>query len=448
MSPTPNPSKPSDSLDLLEQVLPSSAFATFDEGHTRVFSTWMVLWLMIYQRTHQNATLSAAVQEMLFGSTSSRLPDCKRTREQSLSRNTGGYSQARSALPVAAAVQAIEMMSRTMIIDEPATWNGRRTFLIDGTSITTGHHPELLKAFPPASNQHGQSHWPVIRLVVSHELGSGLAMRPFYGPMYGSHAVSETGLARNLLGQFNDPAMIIYDRNFGIFSMSHAAVAAGHGVLARMTDKRFQSLLRQATLTGPGEWTLQWRPSRYDIEATPDLSKDAIVHGRLIEVAIEHEGKTTLLRLFTTDMTSTPGQLAALYARRWSVEGDIRSVKQTLSLDKLTCKSVEMAEKEILLAMVAYNLVIQVRRLAARQVGIEPRRLSFTSVLTSVQAFCNNLELAKTPEELEKRFELLLRVAAQSRLPNRNKFRSYPREVVPRRRGFPERKRKTTEQKN
>jgi hypothetical protein len=259
--------------------------------------------------------------------------------------------------------------------------------------------------------------------------------------MYGPNAISETELARQMLGRLGGPCMIVYDRNFGIFSMTHAAVEAGHDVLARMTDARFESLLSQAVPLGVGEWIVEWRPTRWERRKNPDLPEDAMVRGRLIEVPVEHEGKTIVLRLFTTDMTSTRKELAAFYAKRWSVEGDIRSVKQTLGLDKLSCRSVEMVEKEILLAMVAYNLVIQIRRLAARRVGIEPRQLSFKRTLHLAQAFCSGLGSARTAEEIEKRFERLLNAAAQCRLPRRSKFRSYPRQVIPRRRKFAERPR-------
>ena len=432
MAPPAFETKTADLFDLFEQLLPASELESFDVGHARIFTTWMVVWLMVYQRTHEAAPMAAAVAEMLLGATSTRLPECKRAREGEISLNTGAYSQARSDLPVAAAQHAIDVTSQAMIDTEPLTWNGRRTFLIDGTSATTARTPELVKAFPPATNQHGESHWPVVRIVTAHELSSGLAIRPGSGPMYGPNAVSETELARQMLDRLGGSAMIVYDRNFGIFAMTSAAVDAGHDVLARLTDARFEALRRQAVAVGPGEWTLDWRPTPYERRSHPQLPADALVRGRLIEVTIEHQGQTIVLRLFTTDLTSTPQELAALYARRWSIEGDIKSVKQTLGLDRLSCHSVDMIAKEMALAMVAYNLVIQVRRLAARRVGLEPRQLSFSRVLHLVQAFCSGLGSARTPEEIDRRFERLLKAAAQCRLPRRQKFRSYPRQVVPR----------------
>jgi hypothetical protein len=425
-----------DLLDLFQRSVPCTEMAAFDTGHARPLSAWVAAWLMVYQRLRQDAPLSVATAEMALGPTAGRLPDCKRTRDGALSVNTGSYSQARRDLPVAAAERALEMASAAVIADRGLSWDGRRVFLLDGTSLSLGHHPELVEAFPPATNQHGESHWPVIRLVVAHEVGSGLALRPHWGPMYGPEAVSETELARRALDRLGGPAMLIYDRNFGIFSMTCAAVGAGHGVLARMTDKRFASLVRGAAGLGPGQWAVSWRPSRWDLRNNPELPADAVVRGRLVEVILEHEGRAVILRLFTTDMTTSPEALAAWYKRRWSVEGDIKSLKQTLAMERISGRSAD-----IVLGAVAYNLVNEVRRLAAARAGVQPRRLSFARILHLVQVYCGATGSVRSPDDQERRFEKLLKAAGQCRHAVRERFRSYPREVIPRRRRFPERKR-------
>ncbi|MFO1064871.1 MAG: hypothetical protein U0892_13480 [Pirellulales bacterium] len=68
---------------------------------------------------------------------------------------------------------------------------GHRAFIIDGTTITLAPTEELAKAFPPASNQHGESVWPVAQLLVAHELQTGCAVVPQIDPMYGPNNVSE-----------------------------------------------------------------------------------------------------------------------------------------------------------------------------------------------------------------------------------------------------------------
>ena len=92
--------------------------------------------------------------------------------------------------------------------------------------------------------------------------------------------------------------------------------------------------------------------------------------------------------------------------------------------------------------IVAYNLVIGVKRQAASRVGIEPRRLSFKRTLDLLQAFQNGFDVNEDAAEQNKRYERLLDAVSRCRLPVRNKHRSYPREVIPRPWGFPSRGKK------
>ena len=57
----------------------------------------------------------------------------------------------------------------------------RPVMLIDGSSLPLRHSPELVRRFSAGHNQHGQNHWPVMRIVVFHDVFSGLALRPSCG---------------------------------------------------------------------------------------------------------------------------------------------------------------------------------------------------------------------------------------------------------------------------
>src|SRR5512147_2044707 len=175
--------------------------------------------------------------------------------------------------------------------------------------------------------------------------------------MYGPQAVSETRLAQRVLERLGGPAIVVADRNFGIFAVAHDAVSIGHGVVFRLNDDRFGRMVAQASATGPGQWRLTWRPSRWDRKANPDLPEDAVVEGRLLAVTVERDDKPMTLRLFTTNRTAAPAEVAALYGLRWRVEGDIKDVKQALQMHRLDGRGVDMVAKEILVGMVAYNLV-------------------------------------------------------------------------------------------
>src|SRR5438045_1686503 len=58
---------------------------------------------------------------------------------------------------------------------------------------------ELVAAYPPQRNQHGVSHWPVMQVVVAHDVVSALAVRPCWGPHNGPKATSEQALAKEMM---------------------------------------------------------------------------------------------------------------------------------------------------------------------------------------------------------------------------------------------------------
>jgi hypothetical protein len=430
---------PTHLLDLFRQLLPPDALNDINSGNVTLFTPWLVIWLMVWQRSQGNASQGEAVAEIYLGPTFNDLPDCKRVRDQNISINTSAYSQARSRLSIEAAIHAADLVFTHLTTDLAPAWKGRPAYLIDGSSLTLDHHPELVAAFPPAVNQHGTSNWPVVRFVVAHELSTGLSPRWEWGPMYGPDATSETALAGRLLSRLPAAAVIVYDRNFGIFDMTYKAVRAGHDVVVRMTDTRFRAVTRGMEQTRAGEWAGVWRPSPWDRKSNPDLPADAAVSGRFVEIRVRNKGKEFLLLLFTTDMTATHEELAALYRKRWDIESDIRDVKQTLNLHLLSGRSVEMVEKEMLLGVVAYNLTLQVRRLAGEQAGVPVRELSFSRTLGLVRAFGRGM-IGGSSAQWEERFERLLKGVGRCRLPHRP-GRNYPRELIPRGRSFPQRKR-------
>lgn len=135
-------------------------------------------------------------------------------------------------------------------------------------------------------------------------------------------------------------------------------------------------------------------------------------------------------------MTTLPissEQAGQYYARRYDVEHDIRDIKVTLDTENIRARSVEMVRKELLTSMVAYNLVVQFRRQAAKLANVPPRRLSFTNVLRTFGSFL----LQQTPGDAKtwiERFERALRLSAKhDKLPNRGKRRNPPRRAHTRR---------------
>jgi len=428
-------------LQLYEKAVPASFFEEIcqQEGyHFRrgVYSLAVVVWLMISQRLHRNRTLAAAVQGLLQGQADPLLSRCKRVEQRTISARAAGYCQARQKLPTLVASQVTDRLVEQLRSEMQEGWPGvqRPVMLIDGTTLQLRHEEELLQAFPAGHNQHGDNHWPVLQMVVFHDVYSGLCLRPSWGPMYGEKAVSEQALAEDALGRLPSDAVVLADCNFGIFAFAWAVQQSGRGMILRLTTARAQKILGDAPQAGTDRQVV-WEASRWDRSSHPQLPEGATVTGRLI-VCANPSRPQELLYLFTT-LDLPCAEIIAMYNLRWNVETDVRSLKRTVDLHQIHSKSVEMVEKEILLAVSAYNLVRAVMCLAARRAHLTPRQLSFSFVQTAVEAALPALSSASSAEEYNRQMERLLDYAAQARLPQRSHRRSYPRQVWGRGGGFP-----------
>ena len=406
------------------------------------------MWLLVMQRVHGGAPLDTAVLELLRGLPASFWPHpCKRVREWQEngiepSTNTGAYNQARQSLPLSVVQQSCDRIFEELIrkMDGAGSESAPRAFVIDGTTMRTAHSPELCDLFPPGSNQHGEGHWPLMRVLVAHDVRTGLAMRPQWGAFHGAHAVSEQELLERAIDRLPSGSIVIGDRNFGVFSVAYAATQRQHPVLLRMTAERARRLSGGVLRDGVDQ-ELDWHPSRDDRKAHPELPADASVRGRLImrQVRPNNGAAPILLVLFTT-LSSSAQELVELYGLRWAIETDLRTLKKTLRLDQLTCSTPNMVAKDIDMAIGAYNLVRAMIALASQRSGIPPRGYSFTKVLRILQIFSPALANAPDRQAAERIFAQMNRYVDQSKLPHRKRKRpSYPRQVYKRGATYPSR---------
>ena len=405
-----------------------------------MYTVEMTAWLMMQQRLDGKATLSTAVQQAAEGRPQALVPIHKRLTEGTLSSNTGGYSRARSRLETVVAEQVSDRIFNYLMVDvqEALPGLGRPAFLLDGSNLNLPDTPELREAYPPAQNQHGSAHWPTVRIVVAHDIVSGIGMQPRWGPMCGENAVSEQQLAAESIGQLPAGSVVVADRNFGVFSTVYDASQRGFASVVRLTDTRARHLLK-GRLPQQLDQEIDWTPSKSDRARHPELPADACVRGRVIACQVTCKGKTVQLYFFTT-LDLPVWQIMQLYGCRWNIETDLRSLKQTVHLHALTARSVQMVAKELVLGVAAYNLVRGTMSAAARRAGIDPRRLSFSRVQDVVNAALPNLMAAASEEDYQRLLDRLLRRAGQCRLPLRPERPTYPRTVWRQAATYPNRK--------
>jgi hypothetical protein len=118
---------------------------------------------------------------------------------------------------------------------------------------------------------------------------------------------------------------------------------------------------------------------------------------------------------------TTKEDLATLYRARWNNELDLRSIKSTMQMDELRCKTPELVRKEIWTHVLAYNLIRTLIAQAAATHDLLPRSISFKGAIQALEAFQPMLELQGERGRAHRwrLYQNLLRVIATHRVSNR-----------------------------
>src|SRR4029077_8499436 len=96
------------------------------------------------------------------------------------------------------------------------------------------------------------------------------------GAKFGSQAVGEAELAKRVIARLPKKSIVLADRNFGVFSVAYEASQAGHDFVMRLTDQRFEAMVRKATPVHSDNpaakvWKLTWRPSAQERRKHPRI---------------------------------------------------------------------------------------------------------------------------------------------------------------------------------
>jgi putative transposase len=401
-----------------------------------LFPPLVVLWGFIYQRLSPDHTCDGFLSAYL----SQEHPPAWRAAgpapRRRPSENTGGYCKARQRLPLEVAQGALRHTAETLQAEWglEGLWWGWRVLLLDGSTLRLPAEAELMEHYGTASNQHGPCHWPILRLVAAFDLfGGGL-----WGVAEGAYARSEHSLSAELIGSLDADFLYVGDRNFGVYHMLQVIEAAHSQALLRL--KITQARRLGGKNLSPGcDLDVVWSPSPYDTlepgQPTPAIS------GRLIYERLEMNGFRPIdLYLFTTltDREWYPAaELVALYGQRYNVELDLRHIKTTLDMNQLEGQSVDIVRKELLLGLLAYNLIRGLMGQAALRAQRHPLELSFASGLRRMLTTLQRVPARASPTEIECLLEELLERLGRCLLPKRKRQRFEPRAVWGKPRVYP-----------
>lgn len=173
----------------------------------------------------------------------------------------------------------------------------------------------------------------------------------------------------------------------------------GLELVSRLNKAKRRTDFRKGIRLGKEDHIVYWkRPAtiksvnRQEYKSLPDFLVVREVRFHVDQPGFRSRSIVVVTTLLDPRLTSKD-DLAELYRARWNNELDLRSIKSTMQMDFLRCKTPSSIRKEVWTHILAYNLIRTIMAQAASQHGIHPRTISFKGAMQTLEAFQQLIEL-------------------------------------------------------
>jgi hypothetical protein len=379
----------------------------------RVFNPVTTIWGFLSQVLSDDHSCRDAVARVIAHRVASGARVC--------SPNTASYCNARSRLRTdvlrTLALRTAQELQASAL--QEWQWNGRNVFIVDGSHVSMPDTAQNQANYPQPEAQRPGIGFPLARLTVLLSLATGachdLAMAPYAGKGTG-----EKTLLRQMYDTLKPGDVVVADALFDDYFIACELRQRGIELVARVQHERVGT---QTVQSRPDGEVIAWqRPNKpHGMKGKQYRTYPKTLAMRQVSVdARDKDNRVEQFKVVTTilDAAIDGVQIGNLFERRWDAELDIRSIKSTMKMDVLRCKTPEMVRKEIWAHLLAYNLLRTLMTVAAAEHGIEPRQVSFKGAKQAVMAFAPKIEAARS-EERAVLIGALLTTIAYHRVRNR-----------------------------
>lgn len=411
----------------LRQLLPQDLLAATASGansRQRVFPLWLTLecflWQMLKPKTACREVVRAV--QALFQTEGRGQVD----------EGTSAYVQARQRLPRERLEKALTGTARTADrrVGPQGQLQGRPVKVADCSTTQLPDTKKNQKRYPQPSSQKPGCGFPLIKFLVLFSLSSGAILRVTMAH-WKNH---DLRLLHGLWDALDKGDILLGDRAYGEYLTLAALPAQGVDVVARMHGARHVDYRKAVRHLGRHDGLFLWHKGYQKSEVLSARSwrqvpEQITVRILRFDAVIRRRKKRITLVTTLLDPVAYPAhQLIGLYARRWHLELALRHLKTSMGMELLRCQTPDMAEKELLAYLVAYNLIRCLMAEAVAQAGVEMDRLSFKGTIDAVRQFTAAIHQARSKAKRQQICHALLRTIVRDLVPLRP-HRQEPRAV-------------------
>lgn len=286
-----------------------------------------------------------------------------KSKTKSISRDTSGYSQARQRLSLEAVETVFREASDLVALKQEELWHGLRVFIADGTYLQMQDTEEINKEYRSSS----QNAYPRALLEVVIEQSSGTV----FDYSLGHDKKSELEILYGMLEKMPKKSLLLADDLYNCFA-----------IFDRLRQKEIEIIV-------PGK-----RVRKYEvvqkIQEGDDIVRIAMKRKSKWLKDKDNANKTLLMRRIQYNSAGNKDEKRVLYSSlldpeiskediilkyvtRWDIEISIREIKMIMDINIVRSKSVEMAQKEIATALIAYNYIRKIIAKLTESIAFPPK---------------------------------------------------------------------------
>jgi hypothetical protein len=373
--------------DVLSEGIIAQALAAIDVVWLdRIYSPLVTLWMFLGQVLSADHSCRAAVARLISHRLSRGQRPCSAT--------TGAYCQARKRLPEQLFSEVACLVGRAVDAETDSKWHwkGRRVYMFDGTTVSMPDTPENQAAYPQVYNQKPGLGFPLARIGVITSLACGAVLNLGFC-RYAGKGQGEVSLLRQLWDILRPGNVLLADSLMSNWTGIVLLNERGVDLVSRLNKAHRKADFRRGKRLGHDDHIVRWHKptSIRSVDWRTYKSLPEYVTIREARIRVDQPGfRTRAIVVVTTlldPQETTKEDLATLYRARWNNELDLRSIKSTMQMDVLRCKTPELVRKEVWTHILAYNLIRTIMAQAATRHKVEPRTISFKGALQTLEAF-------------------------------------------------------------
>lgn len=338
------------------------------------------------------------------------------------SPSTAAYCKARVRIPIRLLIKIHRHLVSAM-----CPQRSPRTFVVDGTTLSMPDTSANQAVWPQSRSQKDGCGFPIMRLVGLFDLATGV----WIGTATGSFRSSERNLCRKLWKHLRGGDTIVADSGFCCWFTLYFFNQRGVKVVMRKNSNRKPD--PRAARLGRGDRLERWRkPNIRPRWISPSVyasMPDSIAVRVVTVTANPMTGfRTTELQIACTVLDPeemSAAKIGALHLSRWNVELFIDDLKTTLGMAVLTTLSPAMIRREILVHIIAYNLL---RALMSHGKASADEGASFKGTIDRLNHWLPAMQSASSTKVRKRLVTDLVELVAEDQVPQRP-FRREPRAI-------------------